>query len=423
MNEREATQLLERLGGLLEVSGAPVERVVDAGKQASRRRRRWQVGGVAAAVAAVAVAGGLIAQQSPQGNTAPPTSPTTASTTNDGDGVLTPPPGTRLVGANGVVVAVPASFTTEDLPCGIPNSDTVTFRPDFKPKSVCTFGNPNAALVEVIGTDSLLWTQRLNKPADEVTVDGLSALRTPVECFVAESINDCGASLTFPTAGVSFLVTSHRPEGGEEIDGIFDSAQAVPSGYVTVPSVIAMQGGDAAAAIEAAGLTVDPACSVPQCLSYVGGTDPPTGTPLKSGSTVSLRFDGTFSGGMPSEDDLLGTWRPSQIGHGPHIAKVLKAITGSPQLLRFFRTGYPWLSWSGDDGCNETYGRVQLEGGTFSTSHNATTLVGCPNFDRFSIPGIVTAAATVTLDNGHLRFYDSDARLLATFVRARSGIG
>jgi PASTA domain-containing protein len=422
MNQREATQLLERLGGMLDVSGAPVERVVDAGRQASRRRHRWQVGAIAAAVAVVAAAGGFIAQQSPQDNTAPPTSPTTVSTTQNRDGVLTPPPGTRLVGANGVVVAVPASFTTEDLPCGVPNSDTVTFRPDFKPKTVCSFGDPSAVLLEVIGTDSPLWRQLLDKPADEITVDGLPALRTQLECFVPESIDDCAGSLTFPTAGISFLVRTHRPEDGDETETetILDSARAVPSGYVTVPSVIAMQGGDAAAAIEAAGLTVDPGCSVPQCLSYASGTNPPAGTPLKSGSSVSLRLDGSLSEGPASEDDLVGTWRPGQIGT-EHFSDVQRSF-GEPVLLTFDHI-YPWLGWRGYDGCNWASGRVHLDPtGSFATSQNSTTTRGCigMRYRHPTIPEIVEGASIVTFGHHHLRFYDSDTRLLATFVRARS---
>ena len=415
MNEREATQLLERLGGKLEVSGAPVERVVDAGRRASRRRRRWQVGATTAAVAIVAIGAGVVAQNSPASDTAPPTSPTTSPATDDAGLVV--PPGTRLVGANGVVVAVPASFTTEDLPCGVPNSDTVTFRPDVKPKTICSFGNPNAALVTVIGTDSRLWKQRLNKPADEITVDGLSALRTPVECFVAESINACAGSLTFPTAGVSFLITSHRPEGGPEIDGILDSAQAVPGGYTTVPSVFGMRSDAATSAIEAVGLTVDPPCELPECSVSVIGTNPPAGTPVATGSAVSLKPDGRYPGRAPTADDLLGSWRQSMIGT-EHISHVQRS-SGEPVLLTFDRV-YPWLSWRGYDGCNWASGRVHLDAvGSFSTSQNSTTTRGCIgiSYRHPTIPEIVEGASIVTYGHHHLRFYDRDTRLLATFVK------
>jgi hypothetical protein len=415
MNEREATVLLERLGGMLEVSGAPVERVVDAGKLATRRRRRWQIGGAAAAVAAVVVGAGVIAQDSPAGDKTPPTSHTTPSPT--GDEALVTPPGTRLVGENGVVVAVPESFSTEDLPCGIQNSDTVTFRPDFKPKTLCTISDPRATLVTIADSDSPSWQYRLSLKGEPVDVDGLDAVRSGVECQVAlPRLTRCAQALTFPESGVSFLVGSPRTG---IIDRILDSAQAVPDGYVTVPSVYAVQGGDAAAAIEAAGLEVDPACSVPECLGYVAGTVPPTGTPVKGGAAVSLRFDGSFSGGIPSEDDLLGTWRPSRIGDGPHIAKVQKS-GGAPQTLTF-KYLYQRLWFTGSEGCNDASGHVLLDGWSFSTSQVGYTLVGCPS-PRASIAGIVTGAAIVTLDNGHLRFYDGDANLLATFVRVPSGL-
>jgi PASTA domain len=420
MNEREATQLLERLGGMLDVSGAPVERVVDAGKRASRRRRRWQVGGAAAAVAVVAIGAGVIAQNTPVGDTAPPISRTSSPTTTDGGDALVTPPGTRLVGANGVVVAVPASFTTNDTPCGAPNSDTVTLDDDG-PWPACSTQDLNATLVDIVDTESSQWASRLHADGTTVTVQGLRGVRTKVLCSVAPPLPPiCSGTLTFPVAGVSFRVRSER---FAEINRILDSAQAVPDAYATVPDVSAMLSNDATSAIEAVGLTVDPPCELPDCSMSVIGTDPPAGTPVTTGSGVSLVPDGRYPGRAPSASDLLGSWRLSQIGV-EHFSRVQRSF-GEPVLLTFDPL-YPWLGWRGYDGCNWSSGRVHLDvTGSFSTSQNSTTTRGCIGiqYRHPTIPEIVEGASIVTFGHHHLRFYDSDTRLLATFVRARSGLG
>jgi hypothetical protein len=417
MNEREATQLLERLGGMLEVSAAPVERVVDAGVAIGRRRRRWQVGGAAAATAVVAIGVGVVAPNTPASDTAPPISRTSSPPTTGDDTALVTPPGARLVGANGVVVAVPEHFTTEDTPCGAPASDTVTFRSDV-PFPLCTTNDPHATLVDIVVNTSPSWPSRVRAGApSRVIVDGLSALDTGYECLTAGPPPvRCARTLTFPAAGVSFRVSSTDAD----VRRILDSAESVPRGYVTVPSVIGMLSDDATTTIEAAGLRVDPPCEIPTCFVSVIGTDPPAGTPLATGSAVSLVPDGRYPGGAPSESDLLGAWRLSQIGV-QHFSRVPRSF-GEPVLLTFDHI-YPWLGWRGYDGCNWASGRVHLDPtGSFATSQNSTTTRGCIGIqDRHpTIPEIVEGASIVTFGHHHLRFYDSDTRLLATFVRARS---
>jgi heat shock protein HslJ len=76
MTEHEAIRLLDQLGGLVEVGGPRVERVLAAGRRAGARRRRLQVGGVAAAVAAVAIGAGVLAQQTPASAPTPPSATT-----------------------------------------------------------------------------------------------------------------------------------------------------------------------------------------------------------------------------------------------------------------------------------------------------------------------------------------------------------
>jgi META domain/PASTA domain len=407
MNEREATQLLERLGGLIEVPGAPVERVVGTGRLASRRRRRWQMGGVAAAVAIVVAGAGVVAQNSPASDTAPPTSPTTSR------GGLISPPGTRLVGENGIVVAVPTSFTTNDIVCAGVGSDTVTFNNDG-PWFACAGGDWSATVVNIVDDASPSWPHELYPRSPvHVTVGGTAGGLDQNWCLDDRS-GRCARRLAFPTAGVSFTVfsTSRR-----DLRSILDSAQAVPDGYTTVPSVLGMAGGDAAQTVETAGLTVDPLCAGPQCHASAVGTDPPAGTPVLDGAAVSIQYDPGPTGEAPSEDDLVGTWRPSRIGAGDHLAQV-RRVSGSPVVLTFAHL-YPWLSWEGYDGCNWTSGRVHLDGGSFNTSQNGTTTRGCLRLhvQPPSIPEIVETAASVTVSGPHLRFYDSDNRLLATFVR------
>jgi hypothetical protein len=101
-----------------------------------------------------------------------------------------------------------------------------------------------------------------------------------------------------------------------------------------------------------------------------------------------------------------------------HISHVQRS-SGEPVLLTFDRV-YPWLSWRGYDGCNWASGRVHLDTvGSFSTSQNSTTTRGCIgiSYRHPTIPEIVEGASIVTFGHHHLRFYDSDTRLLATFVK------
>jgi hypothetical protein len=420
MNEREATQLLERLGGMLDVSVAPVDRVLDAGRLTGRRRRRWQVGGAAAAVAVVAVGAGVIAQNTPSSDTTPPISRTSSPTTTDGGDALVTPPGTRLVGANGVVVAVPSAFATNDIICMGIGSDTVTFNNDGG-GFACAGGDVNASVVDIVDDSSPTWQHRVDLNGESMRIDGLSAVDSGYDCLTSgPPPMRCARTLTFPDAGVSFLVGSTR---NKLIARILDSAQAVPAGYATVPDVSGMPSDDATSAIEAVGLTVDPPCEAPTCFVSVIGTDPPAGTPVATGSAVALLPDGRYPGGAPSAGDLLGTWRLSQIG-AEHFSKVQRSY-GEPWLLTFDRL-YPWLGWRGYDGCNWTSGRVHLDTvGSFSTSQNATTVRGCIGMPgrHPTITEIVEGASIVTFGHQHLRFYDRNTRLLGTFVRARSGLG
>jgi hypothetical protein len=132
--------------------------------------------------------------------------------------------GLRYVGEHGVVVAVPDSYSTNDVPCGLPNSSTVTFNNDG-PWPLCTVHDPRATLVDIVDVQSEQWDARLQMPAQPVTVDGLSARRTPVTCApddYRKHHKRCQATLTFTESGVSFLVSSpQRPT----VTGILNTAR------------------------------------------------------------------------------------------------------------------------------------------------------------------------------------------------------
>ena len=89
MNEHQAIQRLDRLGGLVDVGGAPIERVRAAGQRAAARRRRLQIGGIVASVAVAAVGASVVARQTPASTPTPPSaissSPTTTADTASSD--------------------------------------------------------------------------------------------------------------------------------------------------------------------------------------------------------------------------------------------------------------------------------------------------------------------------------------------------
>jgi hypothetical protein len=282
VNEQEAAELLERLGSREEVGSPPMGDLFRAGRQVRRSRHILQLAGVAAAV--VVVTAGGFALQLQHDRDVPTASSTTPTVTKAGAGLVVPV-GSRLVGEGDVVVAVPESWTTNDIVCGGVGSDTVTFNNDG-PWATCAGGDSHASVLSVVDPASRQWDSRLRLTAKKVSVDGMSGLRTPTICT---SVPDptCTGVLTFPEEKVSFAVTS--PDD-MIVNEVLDSAERLPAGYVTVPDLEGMSAADARQAISAHGLLIDPPCTNgDNCTFYVRWpTTPPAGSAVAVGSTVSI---------------------------------------------------------------------------------------------------------------------------------------
>lgn len=222
MNEQSFVSLVERACADVVPPPPPVEAMVRAG-----RRRRWTgsaatVMGAAAAVAAVVVAGALL---SGQGAGPDPVTGTPAATS------MAAPKGTRLVGANGVVVAVPAGWGTDQVGCDnqTPIRPTVVFGHHEEVHQLC------AVLLKEQVPSVRVDTGRdaeVDAPDGEPagTVGDLVVRRGPT---TIDRFGFASSWIAFPEADVRFTVTAATTD---DVDLILGSAREVADGYQLVPN-------------------------------------------------------------------------------------------------------------------------------------------------------------------------------------------
>ena len=149
-------------------------------------------------------------------------------------GALTAPPGTRLVGLNGVAVAVPASWGINQAVCQTPEANTaIVGLPHggdcaYVPSRIWS----SAALEPYDGTYWRLLKQSRPAPA----IDGLPVARVATHGFrysvPARTATLYEGALLFKTENVTVTV---RSPNADLVDRILDSAFAIPSGYDAVP--------------------------------------------------------------------------------------------------------------------------------------------------------------------------------------------
>jgi hypothetical protein len=219
---------------------------------------------------------------------------------DDGDWWQHPPDGTRWVGYDGAVVAVPDWWTTGDTACGAPSEDTVY----FDTGAIYDCSDPDAeSAVDEVSSLAILRDNGRYGPQD---LDGGCE-----EWF--EGV--CRRLFAVPGSRAIFAVTIND-EGDADFADIRDSARILPDGVTTVP--LAVAGGwtpswgaepatvrDLTAAIQAAGLEVevdpvepdpdgDVANLAPGSLLDV---EPALGTPVAGGRTVVLKVMGGGTSG------------------------------------------------------------------------------------------------------------------------------
>lgn len=209
-----------------------------------------------------------------------------------------PPDGSRWVGYDGAVVAVPDWWTTGETQCGAPVEDTVYF--DSGAVYACSIPDYDASADEV----SSLAVLRDN--------DGYVADELDGECEEwFEGV--CRRLFAVEGTDVIFAVTIDE-EGDGDFDEIRESARTLPDGVTTVPLEIGGPGGwtpswgaepdlvdDLTAAIEAAGLEVEVEAIEPDPGGDVADlppgslldVEPQLGTPIEDGGTVVVTVMGT----------------------------------------------------------------------------------------------------------------------------------
>jgi hypothetical protein len=131
-----------------------------------------------------------------------------------------------------------------------------------------------------------------------------------------------------------------------------------------------------------------------------------------------------MSGTVPTDDQLIGSWRAVTLNGQP--APTTAPPNGSLTdllTLRFAILGHGHLWWGGQDWCTSSAGRVRLgTEGQFSTFNDATPGYGC-DFETYNPPDVsvrdvVVQAAFVRLLGDTLSLYGDDGSPLATFERA-----
>ncbi len=419
MNEDEATRMLANLGERVPVGPAPIDVTLQQGKGNSRRRRAIQVVSGAAAVAVIAA--GALWLPGSSGSTQPPiaTNQTTAlddsvppTTPDDSNRAELPTAleGTRWLGYEGVMVAIPSDWRTESGGCvDLPFHNTVFFE---APLMLTCAGTrpPGVSSLRIYDGDSEQIEGLLPELKQNAPVNGLNVRRKPTriqgETEIAEGV------LLVETANVLLWADSPDPA---VVDAVLDTARLIPKGYTAVPDMSGMYEEGAARLAEQVGLGWDFTCGHPAAcdMGSILATDPIAGSVVPVGTTVRPVYD-EVAQEPPTEQDLLGQWRA--VGE---LARQLKSA-GYPEtsLVLGFSQSDQKFWWGGSEICNGTAGRFTVGAdGAFSTFHAATTLNGCgEDANVVTVPRVLVEATQVRLVDGQLRLYKEDS-LLATFER------
>lgn len=141
------------------------------------------------------------------------------------------------------------------------------------------------------------------------------------------------------------------------------------------------------------------------CSDAREGSAPPPTTPAQ------------VEGRAPTQDELLGTWRPISL-FGEEETRT--TIDGTALDLRFISQpeGFGWKAY---DGCNWTsaFAELSTTGGLKSASDASTTLRGCtrPAEAKQNVEAI-QGAKQLELRGSHLVLRDADDNVIGEYVRA-----
>ncbi|MFC6044115.1 PASTA domain-containing protein [Nocardioides hankookensis] len=189
-----------------------------------------------------------------------------------------PPAGTRWQGVNGVVVAVPRTWSTSTDPCR-PVADSVWM-------TGSTTGTVPCPAVRAPGSGLQVGETTLGPMRHRTIVRGLRVRHSGVRCRASAS-GPCSLEFAVPGRDASFQVFYVGPHPMAFVTRLMRSVTLLPAGLTTVPAIgagTAVQ--QALGLIEEAGLVGRaPQVDFPH---YVTGTAPAAGRVVRAGATVRL---------------------------------------------------------------------------------------------------------------------------------------
>lgn len=240
----ETRAVLRRAGDRIDVSPVPMPLLLQEGRRARRRRTSAVVSTCLAAVLVVAGGTALAVNRiggettrdaaAPHATDSP--SPHHPTQTVPGSGPLSVPPGTRLVGFNGIGIAVPVEWSTNGGVCHNAMEDTVIVGDN--PGVDCGFSVPpgDVSSAHLVSHAHDLWAPRYVRWDVEATgsVGGSSFVRSPtrpISCNGAHCQMFEGA-LSFKDRDVTLWVDS---PSRHTIDSVLDSVFVLPRGFGAIP--------------------------------------------------------------------------------------------------------------------------------------------------------------------------------------------
>lgn len=262
---------------------------------AARARRRQRLLAGAGGVAAIALVGVGVTVLAAGDDAAPAP---VAGRDEPGD-VVVAPDGMRLVGLNGVAIAVPQEWPTNEVTCGQPTATTVVV--DQGP--VCMMFVPFPADTDAVEVQSAQ-PPEVTQDWTPTTIAGLDALLSPTmsssmgkaggpdEPAAVESPTVTSTQVYFPDQGVGFKVSSSISE--QHVEDLLAGIVALGEDQATVPFTNDLEGGgDGTLAtyteqLAAAGLVLGEVTGPDGADRRVLTVDPTPGSVLLDGDAVAV---------------------------------------------------------------------------------------------------------------------------------------
>jgi hypothetical protein len=223
---------------------------------------------------------------------------------------LSVPSGMRLVGMNGIAVAVPDSWGIDELRCGTPDRDTVVFdqAPGLRIVAACAISMPGVSAAHF--SDVSYWRQSNrasgpdSKTSPGATLGGTATRRTKVvELAVClggfpqhSSCQVYKGSLLVPSHDLAVSVQSPKRA---VVASVLSSARLIPATFTAVPDLFGMSIRKAQVAGQHAHLRLrtgpclrhaSPPVGACRHADFIISTTPPAGSVVPQGSTVVLQL-------------------------------------------------------------------------------------------------------------------------------------